>query len=324
MAALDGARVLVTGAGGFIGSHVVRRLVDEGCEIHAVSKAVSQVYPARLVDLRDAVTVHEANIVDRTAMEVVVERARPTHVLHLAAFTHVGKSWDRVDECLATNLVGTVNLLHALEDSGYQRFVSIGTSEIYGSVDVPFREDAVVRPISPYAASKVAAEHLCRVFHEGRGWPIVLLRPFNAYGPAQSPDRVVPEIIVRALRRQRLAMTEGRQTREFNFVEDIADGIVRAATAPGIDGEILNLGCGEEVSMRDLATQILELMGNPIEPEFGALPERPTEIRRMYSDSSKARTLLGWEPLHTLADGLARTIAWYEGELARPGSPFVL
>ena len=324
MAPLDGARVLVTGAGGFIGSHVVRRLLEESCEIHAVSKAVSQVFPTRLVDLRDAITLHEANIVDRSAMEVVIDRAQPTHVLHLAAFTHVGKSWDRVDECLATNLIGTINVLHALEGSGYQRFVSIGTSEIYGAVDVPFREDAVVHPISPYSASKHAAEELCRVFHEGRGWPIVLLRPFNAYGPAQSPDRVVPEIIVRGLRKQRLAMTLGSQTREFNYVEDIADGIVRAASAPGIDGDVLNLGCGEEVSMRDLATTILGLLGDPIAAEFGALPERPTEIRRMYSDSSKARRLLGWEPRTSLEEGLARTIAWYEAELARPGSPFAL
>jgi UDP-glucose 4-epimerase len=119
-------------------------------------------------------------------------------------------------------------------------------------------------------------------------------------------------------------MTQGRQTREFNFVEDLADGFVRAGTAPGVEGEIFNLGCGEEVAIRDLALMILDLMGNPIEAELGALPERPTEIMRMYSDSTKARELLGWKPEVELRDGLARTIQWYRDEAAKPASSFLL
>ena len=121
------------------------------------------------------------------------------------------------------------------------------------------------------------------MLHRGRGWPIVVVRPFNAYGPAQSPDRIIPEIIVKALRSERLAMTEGRQTREFNYVEDLVDGFLRAATVPGVEGEVFNIGGGEEISMRDLATTILDLMGDPIVAEFGALPARPTEIWSMRS-----------------------------------------
>jgi nucleoside-diphosphate-sugar epimerase len=153
------------------------------------------------------------------------------------------------------------------------------------------------------------------MFHQGHGWPIVMLRPFNAYGPTQTPDRVIPEIIVRALRRQPLKMTQGRQTREFNFAADLADGFVKAGITPGLEGEIINIGCGEEVSMREMAETILDIMGNPIEAEFGALPDRPTEIWRMYCDNTKARTLLGWKPSHTLREGLAKTIEWYQGEL---------
>jgi nucleoside-diphosphate-sugar epimerase len=124
------------------------------------------------------------------------------------------------------------------------------------------------------------------------------------------------------LRRQELKMTQGFQTREFNYVEDIAEGFVLAATAPDIEGEVLNVGCGEEVSMRDVAKTVLDLMGNPIEPQFGALPERPTEIHRMFSDSTKARAALGWAPRHSLAEGLQKTIAWYSDQLDDPGSPF--
>jgi len=213
-------------------------------------------------------------------------------------------------------------LLEALHDVGYERFLNFGTSEIYGDIEAPFREDAIVNPISPYAVSKYAAERFCRMFQRSHGWPLVMLRPFNAYGPGQTPDRVIPEIIARAVRGDELAMTQGRQTREFNYVEDLVDGFVRAAVTPGIEGEVINIGCGEDISMRDLATKILDLMGNPITPKFGALPERPAEIMEMRCDNTKARTLLGWAPKHSLDEGLAKTIEWYRAELAGPRSPF--
>ena len=319
---LEGARVLVTGAAGFIGSHLVRRLATAGVEVHALTSTVSSVYPSRLVDLRHELTVHEGSLTDRSAMDSVVDRVRPTHIFHLGAYTHVGKSWQRVDECIQTNVQGTVNLLEALAGTGYERFVYTGTSEIYGDVAVPFQEDAVVNPISPYSVSKYAGERYARMFHAGYGWPIVMVRPFNAYGPWQSPDRVIPEIIGRALTGQELRMTTGVQTREFNFVEDLVDGFIRAAVTPGIEGQLFNLGCGEEVSMRDLALTVLDLMGNPVEPQFGALPDRPTEIWRMYCDSTRAREVLGWAPAHSLRDGLEKTIAWYTEQAARPDSSF--
>jgi nucleoside-diphosphate-sugar epimerase len=133
---------------------------------------------------------------------------------------------------------------------------------------------------------------------------------------------VVPEIIVKALRDERLRMTEGLQTREFNYVEDLTDGFIRAAKVPGIEGEVFNLGGGEEVSMRDLATTILDLMGNPISAEFGALPNRPNEIWSMRSDVTKARDFLGLKPARPLREGLERTISWYRQELQKSGSLF--
>jgi UDP-glucose 4-epimerase len=317
-----GRRVLVTGAAGFIGSHLTRRLVRDGAEVHALTSEVSSVYPARLLDIRDDIRMHEGNLTDRSAMDAIAQEVRPEIIFHLGAYTHVGKSWQRVDECVQANIQGTVNLLQALAPLGYDRFVNTGTSEIYGDIEVPFREDAMVNPISPYAVSKYAAERYCRMFHQGHRWPIVMVRPFNAYGPAQSPDRVIPEIIVRALRGQPVKMTTGKQTREFNYAEDLVDGFLLAGITPGVEGEVINVGGGEEISMRDLATTILDLMGNPIEAEFGALPDRPTEIWRMYCDSTKARTLLGWKPGHTMAEGLAKTIDWYRSELARGGSQF--
>jgi nucleoside-diphosphate-sugar epimerase len=323
MSDLAGARVLVTGATGFIGSHVVRRLVADGAEVHALTSGVSSIYPTRLVELRDRLTLHAGSLTDRSAMDVVADASRPDVVLHLAAYTHVGKSWDRVDECIQVNVQGTVNLLQALARRGYDRFVYTGTSEIYGDVPAPFREDGRVNPVSPYSAAKYAGERYCQMFVQGRGWPIVMLRPFNAYGPAQSPDRIIPEIIGRAHKREPLRMTRGAQTREFNYVEDLVEGFVRAATTDGVVGEVINLGCGQEISMRELAVTLLRLLGDPITPQFGALPERPTEIPRMWSDASKARELLGWTSQVSLEEGLQRTIDWYAAELSRDdGSSF--
>jgi nucleoside-diphosphate-sugar epimerase len=319
-----GSRALVTGASGFIGSHLVRRLVADGVEVHALTSATSSVYGVRLVPVREQITVHEGSLADRSAMDALAGAVRPTHVFHLGAYTHVGKSWQRVDECIQVNVQGTVNLLQALERVGYRRFVNVGTSEIYGDVPAPFREDQPVRPISPYAASKYGAECFARVLHQGRGAPIVFLRPFNAYGPAQSTDRVIPEIIVRALRGEPVRMTQGRQTREFNYVADLVDAMVRAAATDGVEGELFNLGCGEDVAVRDVASTVLAMLGNPVEAHFGALPERPTEIWTMRSDSRRAVDRLGWKPQHSLSDGLAKTIAWYRRELADPASPFAV
>jgi nucleoside-diphosphate-sugar epimerase len=319
---LGGKRVLVTGASGFIGSHLTRRLVNEGAVVHGLTSTVSSVYPARLLDIRESITLHEASLDDRGAMELLADEVKPEYVFHLGAYTHVGKSWNRVDECIQTNIQGTVNLLMAVERTGFTRFLNTGTSEIYGDIEVPFREDATVHPISPYSVSKHAAEEYCRLFADARDLPLVRVRPFNAYGPMQSPDRVIPEIISRAVQGQELKMTQGTQTREFNYVEDLADGFVALATAPGIDGDLFNLGCGREVSMRDIATTILRLMGDPITPEFGALPERPIEIYRMHADVTKTKERVGWESKISLEDGLQRTIDWYREALASGSSPF--
>lgn len=255
-------------------------------------------------------------------MEALVEHARPDVVFHLGAYTHVGKSWDRIDECIQTNVHGSVTLLQALARTDYERFVYTSTSEVYGDIAVPFVEDAAAQPLSPYSVSKYAGEQFCHMLQRGRGWPIVIVRPFNAYGPAQSPDRIVPEIIMKGLRKERLLMTQGRQTREFNYVDDLVDGFIRAATVPDIEGEVFNIGGGEEYSMRELAQTILDLMGNPIEPEFGALPDRPTEIWAMRSDVTKARQRLSLPPFRPLAVGLEPTIAWYRREMEQASSLF--
>ena len=174
----------------------------------AMSSSVSSLTPVRLTDVIDDIEIVEANLNDESSIEHAVAIARPELVAHLAAFSHVGKSFYRIDENIQTNVQGTVNLLKALEGD-YQRFVYVGTGEVYGDAPAPFREDGPVSPVSPYAVSKYAAERFCRMFHEAYGWPIICLRPFNTYGPWQSGDRIVPEIIFSGLQRKSLRMTGG-------------------------------------------------------------------------------------------------------------------
>lgn len=306
------ARVLVTGGSGFLGSAVTKLLVGAGAEVHV---AVRDPSSWRLSGAD--VEAHVADLTDRVSLDRMAKAIAPTHVVHLAAFTHVGRSWDHVDECVALNISGTVSLLEAL-DGRYERFVNVGTADVYGSAPVPYRETGPVEPQSPYAVSKYAAERYCRLFHQAFEHRIVMVRPSTGYGPGQPPDRIIPEAIARGLSGRPLEMTTGRQTREFTYVDDLAAGIVAAAVVPGVDGELFNLGSGAEVSIREVVELIDTLLEGSVRPQVGMKPDRPNEIWRMVSDSSLARVRLGWQPTVALDDGLRRTVAWYR-EAAEAG-----
>ena len=217
----------------------------------------------------------------------------------------------QVEECFDVNAKGTANLLDTCGD--VEKFVYMSTSEVYGhQTEVPFRETMCPEPISPYAITKYAGELYCRMKQRiGGGAPVVILRPFNTFGPYQSAKAVIPELIINCLRGDPIRTTGGEQTREFNYVENIVDGLVGAATYEGsIDG-VMNLASGEEVSIRDLVKKIAELTGSSSKVEVGALPYRPTEIWRMFADYSRARELLGWQPKIGLDEGLKKSVEWF-------------
>jgi nucleoside-diphosphate-sugar epimerase len=193
--------------------------------------------------------------------------------------------------------------------------VFASTADVYGDGPVPFREEGPVNPLSPYARSKYQAEVACL------GADAVVLRLFNAYGPGQPANRVVPDVILSALRGQDIPMRLGTPRREFNFADDVAAGIVIAASTPDIDGEVINLGCGRDLAIRELAELILSLMGNPVRPLFGALEERPVDVPVVVAAIEKAKELLGWAPSRTLEQGLTETIEWYRASAFKVGEP---
>jgi len=309
MTTRSGKNVLVTGGAGFIGSHLVRRLAADGAKVTVVVKYNSIIDNVRLANVWDDIEVIEADLRNIDSLRPLGRRTFDA-VYHLAAYNHVGDSFVHVNESLLSNAVGTANLLEC--GIGYGRFVYMSTSECYGlQTEVPFREDAVAFPISPYAIGKYAGELYARFKRHQTRQPIVCIRPFNTFGPYQSEKAVIPELIIRCLRGLPVVTTEGLQTREFNYIDNQIDGILAASDVePPVEG-IVNIGSNHEIAIRDLVRTIHGLCGTDAELRIGGLPTRPTEIWRMSADNTRARELLGWTPKVSFEAGLARTVDWY-------------
>ncbi|MBX3745402.1 MAG: GDP-mannose 4,6-dehydratase [Verrucomicrobiae bacterium] len=310
---LHGRRVVITGGSGFIPSHLARRCLDDGARVAVTVRYGNVVKNERLRAWWDDLDIIEADLRNRGALEQV-RQWKPDILFHLAAYNHVGQSFTQVEECFDVNAKGTANVLDTC--GPVDRFVYMSTSEVYGhQTAVPFVEKMTPDPLSPYAITKYAGELYCRMKQRVAGsFPIVIVRPFNVFGPSQSSKAVIPELIDQCLRGIPVRTTRGEQTREFNYVTDIVDGLVRAALHPHpIEGP-LNLATGVEVPIRDLVMLIAELTGTTSPIEIGALPYRPTEIWRMVADAGRARALLGWEPKVPLREGLSRTIEWFRSE----------
>lgn len=311
---LSGSRVLITGGNGFIGGHLAREILDQFSDVKIHLLDLFDKFPLNpfINEVTDKVECHTINLRSFENVRRIVERIEASYIFHLGAYTRVGRDFSHVDNAIQINIQGTINLLHALENTDFRSFIHMGTSEEYGKNSVPFREDMTVDPPSPYSVSKAASEMFCRVYREAYGFPIVFLRPFNVYGEGQSPTMLIPELILSCLRKENIKLTEGKQTREFNYVKDIVSAIILASQTKKAIGKIINIGSGEEHTIRDVVILILNMMGNSIVPLFGALPCRENEIWRMFCDNTLAKELLGWKPQYSLEKGLKRTITWYE------------
>lgn len=309
---LKGIITLVTGGAGFIGSHLCRRLVEEKARVFVFVEPNSSL--KNIADILDKVVVYEVDITDFESLYKMVKEIGPKKIYHLASFVDVGRGFDKANLAIKTNIQGLVNLLHALEEIDYDCFINTGTCEEYGTNQAPFTEDQIPQPVSPYSASKSAAWLFGNMYARVHNCPIITLRPFTTYGPAQGHNMLVSQLILSCLKGQDFKMSRGEQTREFNYVTDIVDGYIKASLTKQALGETINIGNGQKYKVLDVAQKIVELMGNPIKLLVGSLPYRKREIWHLYCDNRKARQILGWQPKVSLDHGLKKTVEWFNEE----------
>lgn len=313
---LRGTTVLVTGADGFIGSHLTERLVAEGAHVRAFCLYNSRGSAGWLDDadpaVRAAIDVRLGDVRDARFVAAATEGVEV--VFHLAALIAIPYSYVAPQSFIDTNVSGTLHVLEAARAAGVRRVIQTSTSEVYGTPEtLPIREGHPLAAQSPYAASKVAADQLALAFARSFGLPVVVLRPFNTYGPRQS-DRAVLPTMLRQLLAGRTEVRLGRldPRRDLTYVADTVDGFVRAATAPGIDGEVIQLGTGRSESVGDLFAMACAILGVEARAVEDAARLRPdaSEVLALQSDPARARERLGWEAGTTLEAGLRATIDW--------------
>jgi len=315
-----GKRVLVTGAGGFIGSHLAERLVEEGARVRALVhyNALDSWGWLDESARRAEMEVVAGDVRDRDSVQAAVEGAEI--VFHLAALIAIPYSYHAPASYVETNVLGTLNLLQAARRAGVERLVQTSTSEVYGTAQyAPIDEKHPQVGQSPYSASKIGADKLAESFHLSFSLPVVILRPFNTFGPRQSARAVVPTIITQALSGGPVKLGNLAPTRDLTFVRDTVAGFLAAAAATEAVGLTLNLGTGRDVSIGELARLILARCGSGAEIVTEEQRVRPadSEVERLVADNSLARKVLSWEPRVSLEEGLASTIDWLSRHLEK-------
>lgn len=311
MESLRSKVILVTGANGFIGSHLTRKLLKEGAEVHVLLKKDFNQF--RIKDILKNLTLWYGDLRDFQSICSCIKNSRPQIISHLAALLNVSRASDLIESMIDVNIKGTLNLLRGVikENITLDFFINTGSSEEYGNGSVPFSEDQREIAVSPYSASKVATTYFCQMIYRSMGLPIVTLRPFLVYGPNQDTDMFIPSLIQHCLEGKDFPMTEGDQTREFNYIDDIVEAYLLAASCPQAAGEVINIGNGAEYRIKDIAEKIVHMMGDPIKLLVGALPKRSGETDHFFCNNEKARKLLGWSPKINIDEGLEKTIDWY-------------
>ena len=309
-------KALVTGAGGFIGSHLCEALIQRGYSVRAFTRYNSRNFWGWLEELQESPQL-EVVAGDIRNLDIVKSAVRGVDVVfHLAALIGIPYSYSSPEGYVDTNIQGTLNVLQACRELGITRVVHTSTSEVYGTArSVPISEDHPLQPQSPYAASKASADLLALSFHSSFKTPVALIRPFNTYGPRQSARAVIPTIISQidaGASEVRLGALD--PTRDFTFVKDTVQGFIAVAESDKCVGCVTNIGSGFEITVGDLARKIISMMGSQVRIVSDDERMRPdaSEVERLWADSRRAFERTGWKPKYALEEGLRETISWIQ------------
>ncbi len=318
---LNGQRILVTGADGFIGSHLTETLVKQGCKVRAFTYYNSFNSWGWLdhttQQVKDSIEIFSGDIRDPHGVKTAMQGC--SVVFHLAALIGIPYSYHSPDSYVDTNIRGTLNLVQAARELGVEKFIQTSTSEVYGTARfVPITEEHPLQGQSPYSATKIGSDQIAYSFYNSFGTPVSVLRPFNTYGPRQSARAVIPTVISQIAAGQKvIKLGSLLPTRDFSYVTDTVNGFIAAAESDNSIGEFINLGSNFEISVGDTVALIAELMDSEVEIESDEIRTRPknSEVERLWADNSKAKELLGWSPQYPGIDGLRRglsqTIEWF-------------
>lgn len=289
--------VLITGINGFVGKNLKIHLLKEGHTVYGV-------------DLTgDGKSTFSCDLRHKPSLVNVVKKTKPAYVFHLAA--SFNRDMRLLRDSLEVNLLGTMNLIDSLAETNLRQFITLDTSEIY-SGKVPFKEDGSVSPRSPYSLSKYQTTLMLQLLHSIDNFPASILRPSTVFGPHQSGGMFIPSLIKSVINDKKFQMTKGVQTRDFIFVEDLIRGILKTMDNRTSIGEVINLGSGNEVSLKEVTRQVLDLTGKPEVLIKTSLPYRPEEQMRYVLDIRKAKKILNWTPKTSLEAGLRKTIEWFK------------
>ena len=309
---LNKKRVLVTGGAGFIGSHMVSRLLKLGSKVTTIVKYNSIIDSPRLNNIWRKINIIEADLRNSDSV-MQLKKDSFDLIFHFAAYNHVGDSFKHIRENIDSNLVSTINLLN--HGPKFKKFVHIGSSEIYGNQkNIPFKSKNMPNPMSPYALTKYASELYSVIKSRETNFNLICLRPFNTFGPYQSEKAIIPELVIKCLTNRSIDTTKGTQIREFNYIDNIINGILLIEKKISNHRDPINIGSNKPIKIRDLVKKIKKLTNSNSKIKFGALKYRPNEIWKMQADISLLKKI-GYKQSINFEQGLKRTIKWYRNFL---------
>lgn len=320
---MEGEKVLVTGGGGFIGSHLVPKLVKMGYDVYSMERYVTGRYI--LGEQRPVKTVF-GNLNDYFSIRRIIREVKPEYVIHLAAISPVAYSYSHPLEVLETNFLGTVKLAETClrEVTHFKQFLFAGTSEEYGNQEnFPIKEDAKLHPNSPYSASKVAADKYLQYMYDAYGFPITIFRNFNTYGRKENMHFIVERTIVQMLCGKTVMLGDPTPVRDFIYIDEHANSYITCLGNEKTIGEVFNFCSGRGVSIEELVMIISKMTNFKEKIVWNTIPARPLDIKVLIGDNSKIKTLLGWIPKHTLEEGLKKTVDFWRMKLEKNSASYI-
>jgi nucleoside-diphosphate-sugar epimerase len=301
------SRILITGASGFLGSHLTRRLVDRGAAVNVWT--ASSARHGRLADVLGRVTLSIVDIRDPVQVRDACRRIQPEVVYHLAAYGVHAEQRDFL-QAVETNVRGTANLLAGLKGTACRLVVTTGTWAEYGSKDYPIHEREPLEPVGAYGATKAAATLTALAFADQERFPLVVLRPFSVYGPGEGGQKFVPSIIQACLKGENPRLSSGRQIRDYLYIDDVIAAYLKAADLTVTTPLVLNVASGVPLRLQDFASSIVKHFPD-VRADFGALPDRDREIWKVQADITQIKAVMGWQPVWSLEDGIRTTVEWF-------------